>query len=145
MRTCAVVVLLLTISCGPPTTPCGSFTFTGAPNGNRGENVSVNFAFGPSACSASCNCNTIAYIQIVRITNRDDGQFLSPNTDQTNRMVTGRTDATLNGWAVDRISNRKWGYYARFDDGTFDTYLTTGSNTTAAILGDSPGGWPDNS
>jgi len=76
------------------------------------------------------------------VIDRDTGEFIAPNSDQQNRIVTG--DPNANGWAVDRISNRKWGYYARFDDGTFATYLTTGSNTSPAILGDDPGGFPDN-
>jgi hypothetical protein len=140
-----VLLAVLAIACGTPTLPCGTFSFTGAPHANRGVNVSVTFNFNAATCgAAACNCNTICYIQIVRIIDRDTGNFLAPSTEQQNRIVTTGTP-TQNGWAVDRIDNRKWGYYARFDSGTFDTYLTTGSNTTPAILNDSPSGWPNNS
>lgn len=139
---CALAVIA---GCGKPTHPCGTFSFSGSPNGNRGENISTSFSFSPAACSANCNTNTIAYIQIVRIIDQDTGDFLAPSTQQQDRIVTGQSDVALNGWAVDRIDGRVWGYYARNNDGTFASYLTTGSNTTPAVLGDGPGGWPDNS
>ena len=139
------IALVFTVGCGTPTAPCGGFAFTGAPNSSRGVDVTVNFNFNPSTCSVTCTCNTVAYIQIIRIIDRDTGNFLAPNTDQMNRIVTGRPQATLNGWAVDRLSNRVWGYYGRNDDGSFAGTLTTGSNATTAILRDSPSGWPDNS
>jgi hypothetical protein len=108
--------------------------------------MSLNFDFDPAECGASnCDCGTVAYIQIVRIIDLNTGNYLSPNSQQTNRMVTGRTAEYLNGWAVDRLSNRNWGYYGRNNDGSFASYLTTGSNTTDAILRDTPGGWPDRS
>jgi hypothetical protein len=130
--------------CGQQTVPCGTFTFTGSPNGNRGENINNSFAFSPAACSARCTCAQIAYVQIVRIIDRDTGNFLSPSTEQTDREVTGDPDDTQNGWAVDRIDGRIWGYYARNNDGSFAGYLTPGSNSTSAVLGDGPSGWPDN-
>lgn len=134
------------IQCGTPTVPCGTFTFTGTGNSAiRGANIQVNFNFDPSLCGHNCNCNTICYVQIVRIIDRATGNFLSPNADQTNRIVTGNANTALNGWAIDRISDRNWGYYARNNDGSFASYLTTGSNTTTATLGDTPSGWPDNS
>lgn len=137
-----VLLAVLAIACGTPTLPCGTFSFTGAPHANRGVNVSVTFNFNAATCgAAACNCNTICYIQIVRIIDRDTGNFLAPSTEQQNRIVTTGTP-TQNGWAVDRIDNRTWGYYARFNSGTFDTYLTTGSNTTPAILNDGPGVGP---
>jgi hypothetical protein len=141
---CAIVVLLA--SCGTPTTPCGAFTFSGAPHANRGITMTLDFNFNPATCgAAACTCNTIAYVQIVRIVRFDTGEFLSPNSDQTNRIVTGRAQATMNGWAVDRLSSRVWGYYGRNNDGTFASTLTTGSNTTTATLRDTPSGWPNGS
>lgn len=137
--------VMLMVGCGNPTQPCGTFSFSGSPNGMRGENISTSFAFNPSVCGSSCTTNTIAYIQIVRIIDRDTGEFLAPSSQQQDRIVTGRPEAVYNGWAVDRIDGRVWGYYARDNDGTFASYLTTGSNTTPAILGDGPSGWPDNS
>ena len=101
----AAVTALLVTSCGPATTPCGTFDFTGSPHTSRGINVSLDFDFNPASCSApACTCNTVAWVQIVRIIDLQTGNYLSPNSDQTNRLVTGRSDAWLNGWAVDRIS-----------------------------------------
>jgi hypothetical protein len=138
-------VVLLATGCGTATQPCGVFTFSGSPNGDRGENISDSFAFSPSLCGANCSTNTIAYLQIVRIIDRDTGEFLAPTSQQQARIVTGQAEAVYNGWAIDRIDGRVWGYYARNNDGTFASYLTTGSNSSPAVLGDGPGGWPDSS
>lgn len=133
-------------SCGPTTVPCGDFTFAGAAHPNRGIDMTLNFDFDPAMCSAAaCTCNTIAYVQIVRILDLDTGGFLSPNSEQTNRIVTGRPESFLNGWAVDRLATRVWGYYGRNNNGTFASTLTTGSNATDAILRDTPSGWPNRS
>ena len=132
--------------CGQQTNPCGVFTFTGTGNSAiRGANIQVDFNFNPAACNKNCNCNTICYVQIVRIIDRTTGNFLAPNSDQQNRIVTGRAEATSNGWAIDRLSGRNWGFYGRNNDGTFASTLTTGSNTTTSTLRDTPSGWPDNS
>jgi len=139
------MLALLAAGCGTPTHPCGRFTFTGSPHSNRGINAQVDFDFDPAACGAVCNCATICYVQIVRIIDIDTGNFLAPNTDQQNRIVTGDADATQNGWAVDRLSGRIWGYYGRNNDGTFASTLTPGSNTSTATLRDAPSGWPNNS
>jgi hypothetical protein len=145
------LILVFTIiiyidGCGPASNPCGTFTFTGTANSAiRGANIQVDFAFDPSFCSSICNCNTICYIQCVRIIDLATGNYLAPNTDQQNRIVTGNATAAFNGWAVDRLSNRIWGYYGRYNNGTFATTIITGSNTTTATLFDTPSGWPDNS
>jgi len=81
----------------------------------------------------------------VRILDTDTGEYIAPSSEQKARIVTGQADATQDGWAVDRIDGRVWGYYARNNDGSFASYLTTGSNSTPAVLGDGPSGWPDNS
>ncbi len=139
----ASLLSVLVISCGTPTFPCGTFNFTGAKTSNSGVRVTVDFNFNPAACGARCNCNTICYVQIVRIIDLDTGAFIAPNTDQQNRIVTGLTP-TQNGWAVDRISGSNWGYYGRNNDGTFAGRITTGSNTTTATLRDTAAGWPNN-
>jgi hypothetical protein len=139
-------LLMVMSGCGPSTVPCGTFTFTGTPHTNRGITMTLDHNFNPAACSApACTCNTIAYVQIVRIIDQNTGNFLSPNSEQTNRIVTGRATQALNGWAVDRLSGRIWGYYGRNNDGTFASTLTPGNNTTAATLRDTPSGWPDQS
>ncbi len=138
-----VVALIAVLSaCGPATVPCGTFTFTGSPIANGGIDCEVSFSFSPVACgAAACQCNTIAYIQIVRIIDRDTGNYLQPFAEQSNRMVTGNATVAFNGWAVDRLQGRVWGYYGRNNDGTFAGTLTPGSNTTAAVLRDTPQGW----
>ncbi len=132
--------------CGAATTPCGTFDFNGTPHSSQGINMTLDFDFDPAECGEpACTCNTIAYVQIVRIIDMENGGFLSPNSQQTNRMVTGHSSAALNGWAVDRLSDRVWGYYGRNNDGTFASTLTPGSNTVDAVLRDIPSGWPDRS
>src|SRR6266436_9927369 len=60
-----VLLAVLAIACGTPTLPCGTFAFTGTPNGTHLD-LSVTFNFNAATCgAAACNCNTIAYIQIV--------------------------------------------------------------------------------
>jgi len=140
-----IAAMVFLDGCGDPAAPCGTFTFTGSPHENRGVNVQVDFNFNPANCGATCTCNTICYIQIIRVIDRNTGAFLAPNTDQQNRMVTGRSGAWLNGWAIDRLSSRNWGYYGRNNDGAFSGTITTGSNTSTATLRDVPSGWPNNS
>ena len=142
----ALSLALLAAGCGHASSPCGTFAFTGAKHSNRGVDVTVTFTFDPTNCGApSTTATTIAYIQIVRIIDIDTGGFLAPNSDQQNRIVTGQTQTSLNGWAVDRLSGRVWGYYGRNNDGTFASTITTGSNSTNAVLRDSPSGWPNRS
>jgi hypothetical protein len=137
-----VLFALLAVACGTPTLPCGTFTYTGTPSGHY-LNVNVDFNFNPATCGAACTCNTICYVQIVRVVDQQTGAFLAPGPEQQNRIVTGQTP-TQNGWSVDRLEGRQWGYYGRFDNGTFAGTLTTGSNTTTATLRDGPGGFPPN-
>ncbi|HKS21847.1 MAG TPA: hypothetical protein VJZ76_03530 [Thermoanaerobaculia bacterium] len=144
-RTVAILtaaVIVLSTACGNPTFPCGTFLFQGTGHTNGGVNVFVHFDFDPATCGATCTCNSVVYIQIVRVIDRDTGDFLAPGPEQKNRIVTGDTDATQNGWAVDRIDGRTWGYYGRNNDGTF-ALVVPGSNTTDARLEDGPRGWDE--
>ena len=136
-----LIPALLLTACGNPTVPCGTFTFTGTPSGAY-LNTNIDFLFGPAACSATCTCSTVCYIQAVRVIDIDTGEYLAPNSEQADRIVRGRAQATLNGWSVDRLAGRVWGYYGRNNDGTFASTLTTGSNTTTATERDGPGGFP---
>jgi hypothetical protein len=133
-------VIVLSSACGDPTFPCGTFTFTGTGTTDSGANVFVHFDFDPATCGATCTCNSVVYIQIVRVIDRDTGDFLAPGPEQQNRIVTGDPSATQNGWAVDRFDGRTWGYYGRNNDGTF-ALVIPGSNTTDARLEDGPHGW----
>ena len=81
---------------------------------------------------------------VVRIIDRDTGNFLAPGPEMQARIVTGQANTAMNGWAVDRLEGRIWGYYGRNNDGTFASTLTPGSNATAAVLRDTPSGWGDN-
>jgi hypothetical protein len=136
--------LLLIISCGTPTTPCGTFHYSGVATPPVRAVVNIDFNFGPSTCASSCNCDSICYVQVVRVIDRSTGAFLAPNSDQHARIVTGTSQPTLNGWSVDRLAMRNWGYYGRNDDGTFAGTLTPGSNTSTATLRDGPAGFgPD--
>jgi hypothetical protein len=145
-RKTPMLIVALFAACGPSSTPCGTFTFWGTPTASRGISDSVAFTFSAAACGApACTTNTIAYVQIVRIIDVNTGDFLAPNTDQANRIVRGRADATQNGWAVDRLAGRVWGYYGRNNDGTFAGTLTPGSSASVAKLRDQPSGWPDQS
>jgi hypothetical protein len=140
------IITLFLLACGVETNPCGTFSFSGSAHSNRGIDMTLNFDFDPNECAAApCTTNTVAYVQIVRIIDLDTGGYLSPNQQQTDRIVTGRSQATLNGWAVDRLAGRVWGYYGRNNDGTFASTLTPGSDTTDAILRDRPSGWPNRS
>jgi hypothetical protein len=136
------VCLFFISSCGTPTVPCGTFTFTGSPISN-GLSVSVTFDFNPSACGGACTCDTVVYIQLARAYDLNTGNFLAPTTEYSNRMVLGRTPECLNGWMLDRLDGRVWGYYGRNNDGSFAGTLTPGNNTNAAVLLDTPSGWPD--
>jgi hypothetical protein len=80
----------------------------------------------------------------VRIIDLDTGNFVSPGPQQQARTVTGQTNPAYNGWAVDRLEGKKWGYYGRNDDGSFASSLTPGGNLSPAILRDFPSLWPDN-
>jgi hypothetical protein len=103
----------------------------------------VDFNFNPATCGATCSTDTIAYVQIVRVIDRNTGAFLAPGPEQQARIVTSDPDATQNGWAVDRIDGRTWGYYGRNNNGSF-ALVTPGSNSSTATLVDGPSGWPDN-
>jgi hypothetical protein len=118
----------------------------GAPSANRGITNSVSFAFNPATCGAGqCTTSSIAYVQMIRTFDISTGNYMTPNSEQTARMVTGNATTAFNGWAIDRLTARDWGYYGRNDDGTFSSTLTPGSNTVAAVLRDAPSGWPDGS
>ena len=129
----ALTCLFTLVAC-PRVPPCGDFTFTGSEVDTaslNGVDASVSFDFGPATCGSGCECNLIPFVQIVRTWSFEDAMPLYPTSEKSDR-------ATANGFYIDRIANRIWGYYGRNDDGTFASYLTPGSNDTAAVLGDSP-------
>jgi len=141
----ALAAALSLSACGPASIPCGTFAFNGTPDGSSGVSLTQSFQFGPAPCATACTTNTIAYVQVIRVYDMDTGEYLAPGPEQQARIVTGQADAAMNGWAVDRLEGRTWGYYGRYNDGTFASTLTPGSNATAAVLSDYPSGWPAHS
>ena len=93
--------------------------------------MNVRFDFDPAECCSDCNCDTVCYVQIVRVFDLEDGIYLYASSEKADR-------ATDDGWYIDRIAGRIWGYYGRNNDGSFAAYLQPGSNTVDAILNDSP-------
>jgi hypothetical protein len=85
-----VIALALVLSaCGVATIPCGTFMFSGKSNG-PGVGLCQSFLFGPAPCKTACATKTIAYIQVVRITDVETGEFLYASADQQARTVTGQ-------------------------------------------------------
>jgi hypothetical protein len=138
------LVMTLWPGCRSAPPSCGTFAFTGAAHNDRGVEVELDFPFDPGACGAACTCNTVAFVQLMRAIDLETGEFLAPNSEQQNRLVTGQATDTMNGWAVDRTHGKIWGYYGRNNDGSFAGIVTTGSNNAAATLRDFPRGWWDN-
>ena len=93
--------------------------------------MSLTFDFNPSDCGSNCTCNPVCFIQMVRNYNFDNGNYLYPSTEKQQR-------ATANGWYIDRIEGRVWGYYGRNNDGSFAGNLQPGSESTNTILSDEP-------
>jgi hypothetical protein len=128
------VALLLGLSSCTPVPRCGNFTFNGTKvdtAGSNGIDMDVSFDFNPAGCGSSCTCNPVAYVQIVRTVDMQDFTYIYPSEEKQDR-------ATEDGWYIDRLAGKKWGYYGRNDDGSFAGTLTPGSETTNAILRDSP-------
>lgn len=119
------------------TDPCGHFSFTGS-NTNGSENILTYFSFDPGHCGSTCQCDTICYIQIVRVFDSEGyPQFVTE--EQYSRRVRGQTDWRLNDWYIDNNLGDSWGYYGMRDDGTLSPNDSSpGSNTVKAVLSDLP-------
>jgi hypothetical protein len=142
--------------------PCGTFEVTHeevpgdarANDGNpfHGQHVTITFKFDPSRCHATCTCNRIAFVQVVKFIRWDGGATVGTDF-QVDPWQTGRcTGDPVPGWAVDKLSagGRRYGFYARKDDGSFPPDpapfvaeigppVELGSNDRAAVLFDTPG------
>lgn len=138
-RTVVALILTFTLVSGilsacTPTGRCGTFGFTGSVNDsptNNGITASVDFDLTPVSCGSTATCDLVAWVQIVRTLDLDTFVGLFPSSEKADR-------ATADGWYIDRVAGRVWGYYGRNDDGSFASYVTTGSDTSTATLGDSP-------
>lgn len=132
-----LIPLLLLGACTRLCTPipkCGDFTFIGTKVDTSEENgvdMNLSFDFNPVDCGSKCACDPVCYIQIVRTVDLETGTYIYPSSEKEDR-------ATTNGWYIDRIPNRIWGYYGRNDDGGFAGNLDPGSATEPTILFDRP-------
>ncbi len=127
-----VPLIFVIVSC---TSPCGTFTFhdLGVEDTStlNGWNMDVDFDFDPVACDVECSCNKVCFIQIVRTIDMETGIYLYATTEKQDR-------ATSEGFYLDRLAGRIWGYYGRNDSGTFASTITVGSDTSTATLRDFP-------
>ena len=130
-----MMLLFLTACTRYCTVPCGTFELqdlgvrdTATQNG---WNMELDFSFAPADCGVECTCNKVVYVQMLRSVDHEDGTFLYASTEKEDR-------ATAEGWHIDRLAGRIWGYYGRYDDGSFATTITVGSDTTTATLRDFP-------
>lgn len=129
-----IVAAVLLLPACDPIDPCGTFDFQGTISDgadSNGLDMSVAFDFDPAACGPSDACDLVAYVQIVRTVDMEDFIFLYPSSEKEDR-------ATADGWYIDRVANKIWGYYGRNDDGTFGSNLDPGSDTSDATLFDFP-------
>jgi hypothetical protein len=69
--------------------------------------IEITFTIGEDVCKC---CEEYAFIQIVRITDKD-GNVVYPNEEQEER-------ATDDGWSIDRLSGKEKPYYGMNDDGS---------------------------
>lgn len=122
------------------TKPCGEFNFLDIHvldseniNGTdyNGWEMTVEFDFNPVDCGEGCECDKVAWVQMLRAIDQSDGTYLYANEEKESR-------ATAEGWHVDRLQGKIWGYYGRNDNGTFAGSVTTGSHTSTASLYDRP-------
>jgi len=97
----------------------------------NGWKMDLDFNFNPSDCGEDCNCDLVCFIQMVRTIDEENGTYLYATSEKQNR-------ATSEGWYIDRLAGRIWGYYGRYDDGSFANTVTVGSETTKANLYDYP-------
>jgi hypothetical protein len=134
----SLITVLLWLPACTPTLECGTWAFTGTPQGNS-FNVSSAFTFTPATCGKACDCTEDVITQIVSVYDSDTGTYMFPSSSQEDR-------ATAYGWSIDQLDGWAYGYYGLDNDGkTFDpTYNPPGSNGVATTLYDLPGGWPDN-
>jgi hypothetical protein len=93
--------------------------------------MQLSFDFNPGDCGVDCKCDPVAYIQIVRTVDSETEAFLYPSSEKEDR-------ANENGWYLDRLEGKIWGYYGRNDDGTFASNMAPGTQDDPAILFDSP-------
>ena len=134
------IIVLLSSCTGLFTEPCGDINFrdihvidSESIRGvvSNGWEMTVEFDFNPHDCGLNCTCSKVAWVQILRSIDQSDGTYMYLNEEKEER-------ATAEGWHVDRLQGREWGYYGRYDDGSFASTVTLGSDVTTASLYDRP-------
>jgi hypothetical protein len=131
-----------------PTKACGNFQFEGDPHNFGGVFAKLFFDFTPSQqkCGAdACTCTKIAYLQVIRARDMDNSRYIQPFEEQEERMLVGLAPE-LNGWAVDRLAENEWGYFAAMNTNpiTFGDKLEVGTNAQPkkdATMRDRPERW----
>jgi hypothetical protein len=93
--------------------------------------MDLDFSFAPAECDVDCTWNKVVFVQMLRSVDHDDGTFYYASSEKEDR-------ATAEGWHIDRLASRIWGYYGRNDDGSFAGTITVGSDTSTATLSDFP-------
>jgi hypothetical protein len=124
------------------TAPCGSFRCSEGKALSVGTGVEsrLQYYFDPNACKVRCSCDTIAYMQIARVTNHD-GTTKVEDGEITLRQVDGQAEPELNGWFIDAWVGEMWGYYGRYKTGNFDPWMIgLGSDSIPATLWDRSSG-----
>ena len=133
-----LAVVCLLSSC-QSTVECGTWVFTGNPGG--GNPVSSAFTFNPSTCGKNCSVKIDAMIQMIRMYDADEHEFL---------VAQGESAAwrDADGWQIDQQPGPGFGWaegwYGLNNDGTTfaSGYNTVGGNGTPNTLFDAPGGQP---
>ena len=130
-----VVILMLPACLRYCTMPCGTFELQDYgirdTADQNGWDMALDFSFSPTECEVECECNKVVYVQMLRSVDHEDGTFLYASSEKEDR-------ATTEGWHIDRLAGKIWGYYGRNDDGSFAGTITVGSETTTATLRDFP-------
>ena len=104
-----------------------------------GAEYQVQFKFQPEDCNKSCACEQIAYVQIARVVLKD-GTYWDDGSHETSMVrdvknESGEDDPELNGWFIDNWWWEKYGYYARYSDGSFEKeYIRPGDNKQSPKL-----------
>lgn len=130
IRLVFVFAVLCCVGCGSSVKQCGRFEFTSSVDQNStgvAGLFQLDFYHEPSKCASPCTCEKIWFIQILRPIDVNTGEIIQPHPAQQDRMVKD-ADPAMNGWAVDRIERRKFGYYGMKDDGTLDAPLKSGES-----------------
>ena len=139
-----LALLALVLLCfGCKKQQCGLWAFSGSVatiDGVLKFPMSNSFTFTPADCGSNCVVDQDAIIQMVVIfdTKAQTYRYASSQSQAPYRLGT-------DGWVIDQLDGWAYAYYGQLNDGTFDAFWNNaGSNNTATILNDVPGGFGPN-